>query len=49
MKILKYKQKNIFLKIVINLFQIYQNYILKMLLLKLNFNGIFINCFQQHY
>lgn len=44
MKILKYMQK----KSNTALFQICENYILKMLLLILNFNESFINHFQQH-
>ena len=47
MKILKYMQK-IYKKIVTALFQIYKNYIKKILLLILNFNENFINYFQQH-
>ena len=44
MKILKYMQK----KSNTALFQICETYILKMLLLILNFNESFINHFQQH-
>ena len=41
--------KKSFKKIVIALFQIYENYILKILLLILNFKESFINYFQQRY
>ena len=49
MKILKYMQKQSIKKNGYCSFQIYGNYILKMLLLKLNFNESFINYFQQSY